>query len=227
MKVFFSHNVWRVALAEIVYSRFTLALLFLTLTLTFNMFNSLEQAQLNRDPIFPHLAACALMYLLFTNRLLEKRTRFIHLTALSVNEHAVVRLASQFAYIGFALLAYVIIALVYLPEEMLHVLLWRASSFSALLFISNAVLNISMDLWAGSDTKAYNTIMIIVIWLSFILFASLYAESWIVSLMQPQKTAFFRMLYFTALGVLLQHIIAIAVNYCSIKLFIHRNSMLT
>ncbi|MBN1479352.1 hypothetical protein EH223_16155 [candidate division KSB1 bacterium] len=228
MKTLVNANIWRLVKAEIFYNLFVHALLFLTLTFMFYLFGGLVRDGIYQDPSLPHLLAVAIMYLLFTTRFLEKRTRYIQTLPVTQRELGLARIYAQGFYCVGALLIYGISLMASFPADLLTEGLWRFLALAALLLLGNAAFCLSFDMWAASSLPTFiKALLLALIWILILRLGTLYLEIPFAEGMSRGDVTTAIFIYKTPWGVMLQYLFAIVLSVMSYKLYIHRQSFLT
>ena len=225
MNKLWSAAIWRLVRAEMSYNLFVHAILFLTLTFSFHAFASLEARGVN-NPALQGILAVAIMYLLYTTRFAEKRTRFIQILPISQSESALVRLYSQALYWIGALLIYAVSLLAYFPKDMLGEVLWRLFALNALLLTANAAFCLSFDLWETASMPMFiKALFIGLLWMLAFGMSALHVEGSFVAIMPKANTAVMLFLYKTPIGMLLQHLVAVGLSIMSYQFFLRREAL--
>ena len=226
MKTLWNANIRRLVKAEIRYNRFLHVMLFITLIFSYNLFASMVRNEFYMGAALPHVLTIAIMYLLFTNQITEKRVRFIAGLPVSEHERALAKLYSQILYWIGVLVLYTIAMWMSFPGHFAGEGLYRILALNALLITSNAAFCLSIDTWTASQMPALvKGLLLGLVWIVVLKLAVTFFDGDITDLASPggdlQAINFF---YKTPSGVLLQHVIALLFSISSVKLYTNRRT---
>ncbi len=228
MKTFWTENIWRLVKADIRYNRFMHAMLFLTLIFSYNMFSNLARADFYRGAALPHTLTIAILYLLFTNQLTEKRARLIAGLPISERERGLAKQYSQMLYGLGALLLYGISMWMTFPENFWTEGLYRILALNALLFTANAAYCISLDVWGDSQMPMLaKTLVLGILWMFVLKLTITFFDGTISDLLSPgADVRAIHFFYKTPYGVVIQHGIALVFVMLSLKMYQRRQTFL-
>ena len=214
-------RMWQLLKSEISYNRSVLFTTYLFMTLIFLVSSGIEMngAQVSRS--LPHLLVVGIFYIMFTNRYLEKRTRFHQLLPISIVRHGRIRLLYQMLFLIGALVLYSMSHVIYSPDTIDSRVIWRLFSLNSMLILGNAAYTISFDWWVNgsSQSKLLKLISTLTLWLLIFSIGLFYIE---VNLMS--HNAIIHMLYFNPIGIVSIHLFDIVLSYLSVRIFMRRRT---
>jgi hypothetical protein len=219
---------WSLLKAELSYDKHLLITLILFVALTFWGEASLVRSGISVDPSIPYTIAACLMFLVFSSRSTEKRTRYHHLLPVDIHKLGMVRLFFQSVYLISVLALFWFYQLYAVPSGFHHLPIWRFLFLSSLLIITNAAFSLSFDIWLGIQHKDrfLKIIIFMFLWLSVLSVGVFHVESWIYDMLNRPFPAFIRMIYYKPIGVIGLHVLGLGLSYLSVVIFVRRKSYL-